>query len=76
MILHNLRIYDSHLIMQGVEEHKEKTINSIANNSEKYISFSIDNLEFKDSLQFLNSSLEKLVKTLRKYIDNDKVDFY
>jgi len=85
VIFHNLRGYDSHLIMQGAKEFKDKTVNCIANNTEKYISFSVDNLEFKDSLQFLNTSLEKLVENLskegrdkfqilQKYIDNDKVD--
>jgi hypothetical protein len=32
---------------------------------EKYLSFSINNLRFIDSLQFLNSSLEKLTNNLR-----------
>ena len=59
-------------------------INCISNNTEKYISFSIDNLDFIDSLQFMNASLEKLVSnlakdgvdkfsTLKKYMDSDKV---
>ena len=37
--------------------------NVIANNMEKYISFSIGQRRFIDSLQFLNGSLEKLVKS-------------
>ncbi|CAB4039210.1 Gastrula zinc finger, partial [Paramuricea clavata] len=84
VILHNLRGYDSHLIMQGLGKLKDKKINCIPNNTEKYISFSIDNLDFIDSLQFMNASLEKLVSnlakdgdnmfpTLKKYIDSDKV---
>ncbi|XP_028417042.1 uncharacterized protein LOC114541307 [Dendronephthya gigantea] len=83
VILHNLRGYDSHLIMQGLGKLKDKKINCIPNNTEKYISFSIDNLDFIDSLQFMNASLEKLVSnlakdgvdkfpTLKKYIDSDK----
>ena len=60
-----MRGYDSHLIMQGAGKLKDKNITCIANNSEIYISFSLGNLEFKDSLQFLNSSLEKLVDNLR-----------
>ena len=31
---------------------------------EKFVTFSIGNLKFKDSLQFLNSSLDKLGKNL------------
>ena len=62
VIFHNLRGYDSHLIMQAISETKEK-LDCIANNMEKYISFSIWQLRFIDSLQFLNASLEKLVKS-------------
>ena len=81
VILHNLRGYDSHLVMQGLGKLKDK---KISNNTEKYISFPIDNLDFIDSLQFMNASLEKLVSnlakdgvdkfpTLKKYMDSDKV---
>ena len=70
--------------MQGLGKLKDKKINCIPNNTEKYISFSIDNLDFIDSLQFMNASLEKLVSnlakngvdkfpTLTKHIDSDKV---
>ena len=44
VILHNLRGYDSHLIMQGLGKLINKNINCIPNNTEKYISFSIDKL--------------------------------
>ena len=84
VIIHNLRGYDSHLIMQRLGKLKDKKINCIPNNTEKYISFSIDNLDFIDSLQFMNASLEKLVSNLAKngvdkfpiltkHIDSDKV---
>ena len=36
----------------------------VAKTMEKFVSFSIGNLKFKDSLQFLNSLLDKLVKNL------------
>ena len=65
-IRHNLRGYDSHLIMQGAGKLKNKTINCIPNNMEKYISFSIGHLDFLDSLQFMNASFEKLVSNLAK----------
>ena len=84
VILCNLHGYDSHLIMQELGKLKDKKINCIPNNTEKYISFSIDNLDFIDSLQFMNASLEKLASnlakdgdnkfpTLKNYIDSDKV---
>jgi hypothetical protein len=65
IFFHNLRGYDSHIIMQGVEAADE--IEVIANNIEKYLAFKLGkNLVFKDSLQFLPESLEKLVKNLSK----------
>ena len=84
IVLHNLRGYDSHLIMQGLGKLKDRKISCIPNNTEKYISFSVGNLEFIDSLQFMNASLEGLVsnlakeghdkfRVLKKYIDHDKV---
>jgi hypothetical protein len=66
VILHNLRGYDSNLIMQGLGKLKNKKINCIPNNTEKYISFSIDKLYFIDSLHFMNASLERLVPNLSK----------
>ena len=45
---------------------KNRPISSIPTNDEKYISFSIGDLTFIDSLQFLNASLEKLISNLQK----------
>ena len=58
VVFHNLRGYDSHIIMLGVGKMQPKKISCIPNNMEKYISFSIGYLRFIDSLQFLNASLE------------------
>ncbi|GFT23072.1 uncharacterized protein NPIL_44801 [Nephila pilipes] len=66
VIIHNLREYDSPLIIQSVGKIKNKNLTCIPSNSEKYISFSIGSLRFLDSLQFLNASLEKLVSNLVK----------
>lgn len=52
--------------MQGAAKFKNKTINCIPNNMEKYISFLIGHLDFLDSLQFMTASLEKLVSNLAK----------
>ena len=65
IVIHNLRGYDSHLIMQSVGLFKDKNIKCLANNMEKYISFSVGSLRFIDSLQFMNSSLDKLVENLK-----------
>ena len=64
VVFHNLKGYDSHLIFY---EHKKSDvkINLIPNGLEIYMSFILNkNLVFIDSIQFMNSSLEKLVKNL------------
>ena len=66
VVFHNLKNYDSHLVMQGLGIFNLK-INVIPNVLEKYMSFSIsDKLIFIDSFQFLSSWLESLVKNLGK----------
>ena len=78
VIFHNLRGYDSHLIMQEIGaivkkhayknnkgEEKQMNINAIPNNMEKYMAFMLGNhLTFIDSFQFMSSSLDKLVSNL------------
>lgn len=66
VIFHNLKNYDSHLLIKAMGGIKDKPISCIPANYEKYISFSIGDLTFIDSLQFLNASLEKLVSNLAK----------
>ena len=80
VIFHNLRGYDSHLLMQQIGEiakkhtyknskgrEMEMQINVIPNNMEKYMAFMLGNhLTFIDSLQFMSSSLDKLVSNLPK----------
>ena len=48
--------------MNKVELYREPKV--IAKGMENFIKFDIEELSFKDSLQFLNSSLEKLVENL------------
>ena len=62
VIFHNLKIYDSHLIFS--EQHKfNLKVDVIPNGLEKYMAFFLGkNLVFTDSMQFMNSSLDKLVK--------------
>ena len=73
-----MRGYDSHFIMQQIGEitkkhtyknykgeEKQMNINAIPNNMEKYMAFMLGNhLTFLDSLQFMSSSLDKLVSNL------------
>ena len=68
VILLNLRGYDSHLIFNELKNFDVK-IDVIPNRLEKYKAcFSNKILVFIDSVQYMNSSLEKLVKSLS---DND-----
>ena len=80
VIFHNLRGYDSHFIMQQIEEiaknhgytnkkgeKQDLNINAIPNNMEKYMAFMLANhLTFIDSFQFVSYSLDKLVSNLPK----------
>ena len=60
VVVHNLHGYDSHLLMQAFSK-VEGHVSCIPNNTEKYISFSLVQLHFNDSAQFLPASLDKLV---------------
>ena len=60
VVFHNLWGYDSHLLMQAISK-VEGRISCIPNNTEKYISFSLGQLRFIDSAQFLLAPLDKLV---------------
>ena len=60
VVFHNLRGYDSHLLMQAISK-VEGRVSCIPNNTEKYISFSLGQLRFIDSAQFLLAPLDKLV---------------
>ena len=69
-IFHNLRGYDSHLIFNELDKFDVK-IKVIPNGLEKYMAFFLNkNLVFIDSMQFMNSSLYKLVKTCQMKILN------
>ena len=68
VVFHNLRGYDGHLIMSALgatQATEGQKILCIPNNMEKYMTFSVGQLQFIDSLQFMNSSLEKLAANLQ-----------
>jgi hypothetical protein len=69
VIFHNLKGYDAHLIMSKIGMFDEN-ITVIPNTLEKYISFSMGKFVFLDSLQFVLSGLEALVKITRKAKDD------
>ena len=68
IFFHNLKNYDAHLIIAranelNIELNQNKRIEVIAQNSEKFITFSFGACQFKDSFAFLTASLDKLVIT-------------
>ena len=65
VIFHNLKGYDGHLIMQEIGKFNCE-VQVIAQSMEKYVTFRTGNLVFIDSFQFLNTSLDNLVKNLAK----------
>lgn len=65
VVFHNLRGYDAHHLMQKITD-IDKEINCVANNMENYITFSAGNLQFIDSLNFLQGSLDSLVSATPK----------
>ena len=72
---HNSRGYDSHLIFRELNKFNVK-IDVIPNRLEKYMAFNLNkNFVFIDSMQFMNSSLDKLVRNLIvndfKYLTKD-----
>ncbi|XP_053372933.1 uncharacterized protein LOC128546441 [Mercenaria mercenaria] len=65
VIFHNLKKFDAHIICQSIGEFKGENLKCIAQSTENYVSFSLGNLRFIDSLQFLPSSLQSLVENLK-----------
>ena len=62
VIFHNLKNYDSHLIFSVLHKFNLK-INVIPNGLEKHMAFFLNKkIVFIDSMQFMNSSLDNLLK--------------
>ena len=59
VLFHNLRGYDSHILMQSIGKYKDINLKVISNTMEKYIAFFLDNMKFIDSYQFIGASLQK-----------------
>ena len=72
VFFHNFKGYDSHLLVWGLAKDKNAKISVIGQGLEKYLLIQWgQHLEFKDSLQFLPASLERLVENL-KTCETDK----
>ena len=75
VIAHNMRGYDSHLIIKHMEKSFAcENIHVIASNTEKFTAFQIGQLRFLDSLQFLNASLDALVSNLKRDLEKERVN--
>ncbi|CAG8666260.1 4083_t:CDS:2, partial [Ambispora gerdemannii] len=57
--------YDFHHLMQEIAKVTDEKIVPIANNSEQYITFSVGQLQFIDSLKFSLPGLAKMAENLR-----------
>ena len=70
VIFHNLRGYDSHLLMEAFGKFKNRRLSCVATNCERFVTFSTGSLTFIDSFQFMSSSLDRLVRNLAEENDN------
>ena len=75
MFVHNLRGYDAHLILREAFDvvGKKERISAIPQSTEKFMTFSVGDLKFKDSFRFLASSLETLVEGLKNEDGENKL---
>ena len=64
IIFHNLKNFDSHIIITALKPNLFKKISIIPQNLEKFIAFSADSFIFLDSFAFLPSSLDMLSSNL------------
>ena len=65
VLFHGLNNYDHHFIVSKLGKYKNMyNINVLPKNSQKFLSFTLGRLTFKDSIEFLNASLSSLVKNL------------
>ena len=79
VVFHKLKDYDRHLIMKGIAEVSGK-LTCVSQMDERYISFSLGDLHFIDSCQFMQASLDTLVastppeafKATRQFEGNEK----
>ena len=63
MLFPQLENYDAHHILRAAKERHGK-IKCIPTNTEKYITFSVGGVTFKDSFAFMQSGLDKLIDNL------------
>ncbi len=65
LFIHNLKNFDSNLILKSLKSGKFEKCRVIPKSTEKYLSFSLDEIRLLDSYQFLSFPLAVLVDNLR-----------
>ena len=76
IFFHYSQGYDSHFIIDEMSRFtKIDKIEIIPETEDKYISYSFDGIQFKDSFSFMASSLDNLAEKLRNdgYYDSSKI---
>ena len=71
VLFHNLKGYDSHIIIDALSIHEFSKCEIIPQTFEKYISFTLNDAKVLDSYQFMPDSLKNLVNNL----NNSNYDF-
>jgi hypothetical protein len=68
IFFHNLKGYDGYHIIRGLKGYTDgiESMSCIARNLDKFTSFTIDNLRFADSMQFLLGSLDANVEAIKR----------
>jgi len=72
VVFHNLRAFDAHLLIEKIGLIENVELSCIPNSSEKYACFSMNNIQFLDSYQFMACSLDKLVEGLDDFSITEK----
>ena len=72
VMFHNLCNFDAHILCESLGQFKDYRLRCIPQTSEKYVSFSLGDLRFLESFQFLPSLLETLVENLKQ----DRLDAF
>ena len=67
---HNAQNFDNSFLIKALNNIENVSFNALPRNSNKFISLKIENFIFKDSLLFLNKSLDYLTKTID---DEDRI---
>jgi len=72
ILIHNFKNYDQHLLLANTKRFPQNTVKTIPFNSEKFLSVICDDFYFLDSMMFLATSLDELVKNLKNDYQTDE----